>query len=63
VLGRLFSSETGRSTVWTVHHNDADRPRVAESVRVPDYLWDLLAKTVGLTREPTCNGSKPPPFI
>jgi hypothetical protein len=31
-----------------------------ESVRVPDFLRDLLAKHAGLTREPTCNGSRPP---
>jgi hypothetical protein len=31
----------------------------AESVRVPDYLRDLLAKPTRLTREPICNGSRP----
>jgi hypothetical protein len=34
----------------------------AESVRVPVFLQDLLAKPIGLTQEPTCNGSKPPPL-
>jgi hypothetical protein len=34
-----------------------------ESIRVPDFLRHLLAKSEGLTREPTCNGSKPPAFI
>jgi hypothetical protein len=34
----------------------------AESVRVPSFLQDLLAKSAGLTREPTCNGSRPPPL-
>jgi hypothetical protein len=32
----------------------------AESVRVPSFLRDLLAKPAGLTRKPTCNGSRPP---
>jgi hypothetical protein len=31
----------------------------AESVRFLDFLWDLLAKPTGLTREPTCNGCRP----
>jgi hypothetical protein len=31
-----------------------------ESVRVPSFLRDLLAKFVGLTRGTTCNGSRPP---
>jgi hypothetical protein len=35
----------------------------AESVRIPDFLRDLLAKPTELTREPTCNGSRPSPFI
>jgi hypothetical protein len=30
----------------------------AESVRVLDFLRDLLAKPAGLTRKPTCNGSR-----
>jgi hypothetical protein len=34
-----------------------------ESVRVPDFLWSLLAKPAGLTRETTCNGSRPPIYI
>jgi hypothetical protein len=34
----------------------------AESVRVPSFLRDLLAKTAGLAREMTCNGSRPPPL-
>jgi hypothetical protein len=38
------------------------RPCV-ESVRVPDFLWDSLAKPTGLTRELTCNGSRPPLYI
>ena len=29
-----------------------------KSVRVPDFLRDLLAKPAGLTRKPTCNGSR-----
>jgi hypothetical protein len=32
----------------------------AESVSVPDFLRDLLAKSAELTREPTSNGSRPP---
>jgi hypothetical protein len=32
-------------------------------VNVPDFLRDLLAKNVGLTRELTCNGSRPPLYI
>jgi hypothetical protein len=32
----------------------------AESVRVPDFLRDLLAKPARFTREPTCNGCRPP---
>jgi hypothetical protein len=35
----------------------------AELVRVPSFLRDLLAKFAGLTREPTCNGSRPPLYI
>jgi hypothetical protein len=34
-----------------------------ESFRVLSFLQDLLAKTAGLARETTCNGSRPPPFI
>jgi hypothetical protein len=34
-----------------------------ESVRVPDFSRDLLAKPMGLTREPTCNRSRPPLYI
>jgi hypothetical protein len=34
-----------------------------ESVRVPDLLQDLLAKPTKLTRELTCNGSRPPLYI
>jgi hypothetical protein len=34
----------------------------AESVRVPSFSRDLLAKTVGLAQETTCNGSRPPPL-
>jgi hypothetical protein len=34
----------------------------AKSVRVPDFLRMLLAKPVGLTRELTCNGSRPTPL-
>jgi hypothetical protein len=30
----------------------------AESVKVPDFLWVVLAKSVGLTQEPTCNRSR-----
>jgi hypothetical protein len=36
--------------------------RGAESVRVPSFSRDLLAKTVGLARETTCNGSRPSPL-
>jgi hypothetical protein len=32
-----------------------------ESVRVPSFLRDLLAKTAGLARETTCSGSRPSP--
>jgi hypothetical protein len=35
----------------------------AESVRVLDFLRDLLAKPTELTREPTCKGSRPPLYI
>jgi hypothetical protein len=34
-----------------------------ESVRVPSFSRDLLAKTVGLARETTCSGSRPPLYI
>jgi hypothetical protein len=34
----------------------------AESVRVPSFSCDLLAKTAGLAREMTCNGSRPSPL-
>jgi hypothetical protein len=30
------------------------------SVRVPSFLWDLLAKTADLARDTDCNGSRPP---
>jgi hypothetical protein len=33
-----------------------------ELVKVPNFLRDLLAKPAGLTREPTCNESRPPPL-
>jgi hypothetical protein len=49
-------------TVRTVRHSDADRPCV-ESVWVPDLLQDLLAKPTKLTRELTCNGSRPSLYI
>jgi hypothetical protein len=50
--------ESGLSVVTsrTVH-------ACAKSVRVPDFLRDLLAKSAGLTRGLTCNGSRPPLFI
>jgi hypothetical protein len=35
----------------------------AESVRVPSFLWDLLAKTAELAREIDCNGSRPTIYI
>jgi hypothetical protein len=35
----------------------------AESVRIPSFLRDLLAKSTRLTRELTCNGSRPPLYI
>jgi hypothetical protein len=34
-----------------------------ESVRVPSFLRDLLAKTTELARETDCNGSRPPLYI
>jgi hypothetical protein len=34
-----------------------------ESVRLPSFSHDLLAKTVGLAKETTCNGSRPPLYI
>jgi hypothetical protein len=34
----------------------------AELVMVLDFLQELLAKHARLTREPTCNGSRPPPL-
>jgi hypothetical protein len=37
-------------------------PAYAKLVRVLDFLHDLLPKHEGLTQEPTCNGSKPPPL-
>jgi hypothetical protein len=40
---------------WTIH-------ACAKSVRVLDFLRDLLAKPVGLTRGPTFNRSRPPPL-
>jgi hypothetical protein len=54
---RLDGPRSGLSAVaaQTVH-------ACAEPVRVPDFLRDLLAKHVGLTREPTCNGSGLPPL-
>jgi hypothetical protein len=33
-----------------------------ESVRVPSFSWDLLPKTVGLTRKSVRSGSRPPPL-
>jgi hypothetical protein len=35
----------------------------AELVKVPSFSRDLLAKTVGLARETTCSGSRPPLYI
>jgi hypothetical protein len=35
----------------------------AESVRVPSFSRDLLAKTVRLAQETTCNRSRPPLYI
>jgi hypothetical protein len=35
----------------------------AESVRIPDFLYDFLAKPAELTRESTYNGSIPPLYI
>jgi hypothetical protein len=35
----------------------------AESVTTPRFLQDLLAKPAGLTRGPTCNGYRHPPYI
>jgi hypothetical protein len=40
---------------WTVR-------ACAKSITVPRFLWDLLPIFVWLAREPTCNGSKPPPL-
>jgi hypothetical protein len=34
-----------------------------ESVMTPRFLQDLLLKPAGLTRGPTCNGSRRPPYI
>jgi hypothetical protein len=33
-----------------------------KSVRVLDFLPDLLARPARLTQEPTCDGSRPPPL-
>jgi hypothetical protein len=41
---------------WTVH-------AITKSVMVPDFLQDLLAKSMELTWESTCNESRPTPFI
>jgi hypothetical protein len=35
----------------------------AESVTVIDFLRDLLVTYVRLAHKPTCNGSRPPPYI
>jgi hypothetical protein len=35
----------------------------AESVRIPSFLRDLLAKSAVLTREKACNGSRPYIYI
>jgi hypothetical protein len=35
----------------------------AESARVPDFLRGLITKHAGLTREPTCNGSRSTLYI
>jgi hypothetical protein len=35
----------------------------AESVRVLSFSRNLLAKTVGLAQETTCNGPRPPLYI
>jgi hypothetical protein len=55
---RPDSLQSGLSVIalWIVH-------ACSESVKVPDFLWDLLVKPVGLTQEPTCNGSRPPLYI
>jgi hypothetical protein len=50
------SLEAGRCAVWTVR-------ACAESVRVSNFLLNLLAKIAELAREMTCSGSRPPLYI
>jgi hypothetical protein len=49
---------SGRSAMvaWTVR-------ALVESIRVSSFSRDLLAKTVGLAWETTCNRSRPPFYI
>jgi hypothetical protein len=56
VLADGMRSELSTVAAWTVR-------ACAESVRVPDFLWDLLAKHARLIREPTCNGFRPSFYI
>jgi hypothetical protein len=45
----------GRGHMLRTEIDRADSPRVRR-IRVPSFLRDLLAKSMGLIRETTCNG-------
>jgi hypothetical protein len=50
------------TTAWTVRLWGQTVRAYAESVRVPSFSRDLLATNMGLARETTCSGSRPPPL-
>jgi hypothetical protein len=47
---------------WLMQPGYREKP-TKQAVRVPVFLRDLLAKSAGLTRESTCNGSRPTLYI
>jgi hypothetical protein len=70
--GNLLSQETNLADDPTLRPNSPQSRlsmvvaqtvhACAESIRVLTFLRDLLAKSARLTRELTCNGSRPPPL-
>jgi hypothetical protein len=55
----MLSTKKAYRTVRT----GGGRSERAELVRVPSFLWDLLARSVDLARNTDCNGSRPPLYI
>jgi hypothetical protein len=50
----------GRGICWAQKTSSRMVSACAESVRVPSFSCDLLAKTARLALETTCSGSRPP---